>query len=153
VLANLLRLRAAMALMFVVAWLIERLVLRHLVNQEGATLLMATLGITYFLDGLGQTLFGSDIYKIDIGMPKDPMFLLESVFEGGILVNKEDLMPRHRRGAGGCCCRCSSRRPPPAARCAPWPTTTRPRSPSAFRSTASGSSSGAWPASWRWWPA
>jgi len=41
--------------MFVVAWLIERLVLRHLVNQEGITLLMATLGITYFLEGLGQT--------------------------------------------------------------------------------------------------
>jgi branched-chain amino acid transport system permease protein len=54
------------------------LVLRHLVNQEGATLLMATLGITYFLEGLGQTLFGSDIYKIDVGMPKEPMFLLES---------------------------------------------------------------------------
>jgi branched-chain amino acid transport system permease protein len=52
-------------------------VLRPLVNQEGVTLLMATLGITYFLDGFGQTIFGSDIYKIDIGMPKDPMFLLE----------------------------------------------------------------------------
>jgi branched-subunit amino acid ABC-type transport system permease component len=58
--------------MFVLAWLIERLVLRHLVNQEGVTLLMATLGITYFLDGLGQTIFGSDIYQIDVGMPKDP---------------------------------------------------------------------------------
>jgi len=77
--------------MFAVAWLIERLVLRHLVNQEGATLLMATLGIAYFLDGAGQTLFGSNIYKIDIGMPKDPIFLLGSVFEGGILINKEDL--------------------------------------------------------------
>ena len=54
--------------------------LGKLVNQEGITLLMATLGITYFLDGLGQTLFGSDIYKIDVGMPKDPIFLLESTF-------------------------------------------------------------------------
>src|SRR5207248_1207165 len=35
------------AVMFVVAWLVEQLVLRHLVNQEGATLLMATLGIAY----------------------------------------------------------------------------------------------------------
>ena len=49
------------AVMFVVAWLVERLVLRHLVNQEGATLLMATLGIAYFMDGVGQTIFGSDI--------------------------------------------------------------------------------------------
>lgn len=80
------------AVMFAVAWLVERLVLRHLVNQEGATLLMATLGITYFIDGLGQTIFGSNIYKIDIGMPKDPVFAFESAFQGGILLNKEDLI-------------------------------------------------------------
>jgi len=81
----------AAAIMFVVAWLIERLALRHLVNQEGTTLLMATLGISYFLDGIGQTIFGSDIYKIDIGMPKEPILVLEQMFEGGILINKEDL--------------------------------------------------------------
>ena len=91
-LGNLLAFCAAAALMFVLAWLIERLVLRHLVNQEGVTLLMATLGITYFIDGLGQTLFGSDIYKIDIGMPKDPLFAFESMFEGGVLLNKEDMI-------------------------------------------------------------
>mgnify|MGYP001476165592 CR=1 FL=1 len=78
--------------MFIVAWLIERLVLRHLVNQEGATLLMATLGITYLLEGVGQTLFGSSIYKIDIGMPKDPVMAMEDVFAGGILINKEDVI-------------------------------------------------------------
>jgi branched-chain amino acid transport system permease protein len=90
--ANILAFVVAGAIMFVVAWLIERLVLRHLVNQEGATLLMATLGITYFMEGLGQTLFGSDIYQINIGMPKDPIFLFESMFEGGVLVNKEDVI-------------------------------------------------------------
>lgn len=81
----------AAVIMFAVAWFIERLVLRHLVNQEGATLLMATLGIAYFMEGLGQTMFGSNIYKIDIGMPKDPVFVLDSLFPGGILINKEDL--------------------------------------------------------------
>ncbi len=91
-LANLLAFVVAGAIMFAVAWLVERLVLRHLVNQEGATLLMATLGIAYLLDGLGQTLFGSDIYKIDVGMPKDPVIAFEGVFQGGILVNKEDLI-------------------------------------------------------------
>jgi branched-chain amino acid transport system permease protein len=90
-LANVLAFVAAMAMMIVAAWLIERLVLSKLVNQEGITLLMATLGIAYFMDGSGQTLFGNDIYRIDVGLPKDPMFLLESVFEGGLLVNKEDL--------------------------------------------------------------
>lgn len=90
--ANLIAFVLAGAVMFVVAWVIERLVLRHLVNQEGATLLMATLGIAYFMEGLGQTIFGGDIYKIDIGMPKDPMFALESMFQGGILINKEDVI-------------------------------------------------------------
>jgi len=88
--ANVLAFVGAGVVMFVVAWIIERLVLRHLVNQEGTTLLMATLGITYFMEGLGQTIFGSSIYKIDIGMPKDPVMILESAFEGGILINKED---------------------------------------------------------------
>ena len=82
----------AAALMCVVAWAIEHRVLRHLVNQEGATLLMATLGIAYFLEGLGQSLFGNDVYKIDVGMPKDPVFVLDSVFPGGLLVNKEDVI-------------------------------------------------------------
>jgi len=90
--ANVLAFVVSVAIMFVVAWLIERLVLRHLVNQEGATLLMATLGIAYFLDGVGQTIFGSDIYKIDVGMPKEPVMMLEGVFEGGILINKEDFI-------------------------------------------------------------
>ena len=91
-LANIGAFLIAAFIMFLMAWLIERLVLRHLVNQEGATLLMATLGITYFMEGLGQTIFGSNIYKIDIGMPKDPIFVLDSLFQGGILINKEDLI-------------------------------------------------------------
>ena len=91
-LVNLVAFIGAVGVMIVVAWLVERLVLGKLVNQEGVTLLMATLGITYFLDGFGQTVFGSDIYKIDVGMPKDPMFLLDTVFQGGILVNQEDLV-------------------------------------------------------------
>ena len=92
VLSTLLAFVLAGGVMFIVAWAVEKLVLRHLVNQEGATLLMATLGITYFLEGLGQTIFGSDIYKIDIGMPKEPIFAFDSVFPGGVLINKEDLI-------------------------------------------------------------
>ncbi len=91
ILNNLLAFLAAGLLMAIVAWLIERLVLRYLVNQEGTTLLMATLGIGYFLDGIGQTIFGSDIYTIDIGMPKEPIFAFSSIFPGGLLLNKEDL--------------------------------------------------------------
>jgi branched-chain amino acid transport system permease protein len=91
-LGNLLAMIVTGALMVVVAWLIERVVLRHLVNQELTTLLMATLGISYFLDGAGQIMFGSAVYAIDVGMPKDPMFLFEGMFEGGVLVNAEDMI-------------------------------------------------------------
>ena len=91
-LVNLMAFAIALVLMVIVAWLIEKLVLGKLVNQEGVALLMATLGISYFLDGLGQSIFGSSIYKIDVGMPKEPMFLLENVFQGGLLVNQEDLV-------------------------------------------------------------
>jgi branched-chain amino acid transport system permease protein len=90
--ANLIAFVLAAGVMFIVAWVIEYLVLRHLVNQEGTTLLMATLGITYFLDGVGQSIFGSDIYKIDIGMPKEPLMVLQNAFEGGLMVNQEDMV-------------------------------------------------------------
>jgi branched-chain amino acid transport system permease protein len=92
VIANLLAFCVAMALMVVLAWAIERLCLSKLVNQEGITLLMATLGISYFLDGLGQTLFGNDIYPINVGMPKEPAMIFEGTFEGGLLLSKEDLI-------------------------------------------------------------
>jgi branched-chain amino acid transport system permease protein len=80
------------AIMIALAYAIERLVLRHLVNQEGIILFMATLGVANFLDGFGQTLWGSDIYKIDLGLPRDPIFLFESVFPGGILVDPTELI-------------------------------------------------------------
>ena len=81
-----------LAIMVALAWFIERLVLRPLVNQEGIVLVMATLGVANFLDGFGQTVWGSDIYTLDIGMPKEPKIILDGTFEGGLLVNMEDAM-------------------------------------------------------------
>lgn len=83
---------AALVLMIALAWLVERLVLRPLVNQSGATLLMATLGISIFLEGFGQAVWGNDIYRIDLGLPKDPMIVGVHLFEGGVLVSREDLV-------------------------------------------------------------
>ena len=91
-LANLIAFAIAAVVMVGLAWVIERIVLRPLVNQEGITLLMATLGVTYFLDGFGQTVWGSDIYEINLGIPKDPLLILGGVFEGGILVNRDDIV-------------------------------------------------------------
>jgi branched-chain amino acid transport system permease protein len=86
-------------IMVALAWLIERLVLRPLVNQEGVALLMATLGVTYFLDGFGQTVWGSDIYKIELGIPADPLFVLDPPFEGGVLIDRLDFVAAVVAGA------------------------------------------------------
>ena len=85
-------LAVTVVIMVALAWLIERLVLRPLVNQEGIVLFMATLGVAYFLDGFGQTIWGSDIYNLNVGMPKEPKIILEGTFEGGLLVSMEDLL-------------------------------------------------------------
>lgn len=81
--------------MLLLALIIERVVLRPLVNQPPIVLFMATIGIFYFLDGFGQTLqttWGSSVMQLDIGIPKDPIFVLEGIFEGGILINQFDLI-------------------------------------------------------------
>lgn len=91
-LANVLAFIGAGALMLAVAWVIERLALRHLVNQPETTLLMATIGFGYFLEGFGQQVFGSNVYTIDVGMPKDPVFALSSVFDGGVLIDSGELV-------------------------------------------------------------
>src|SRR5690242_6507408 len=65
----------AALIMAAVAWGAEKLVLRKLVNQEGIILFMATIGLTFFLEGLAQTLFGADVYPLHIGLPKEPLFI------------------------------------------------------------------------------
>ena len=85
-------LAVTVAIMVALAFLIEVLVLRRLVNQDPIVLFMATLGIAYFLDGFGQTVWGSDIYTLQVGMPKEPKILFEGTFEGGILVSMEDVV-------------------------------------------------------------
>jgi len=86
-----LALLATAALMLALAVAIERLVLRPLVNQEGLILFMATIGITFFINGFGQALFGSDVYALDLGIPKNPLILFEALVPGGLLVNEFDL--------------------------------------------------------------
>ena len=81
-----------MLIMVALAFAVERLVLRPLVNQEGIILFMATIGVSYFIDGFAQTIWGSDVYKLDLGLPNDPLILFESIFEGGILINAFDLV-------------------------------------------------------------
>src|SRR5690606_8976018 len=88
-----LALLGTLAVMVALAFAIERLVLRPLVNQEAIILFMATLGITFFLDGFGQTLWGSNVYRLDVDIPSDPLFF------GDILVNQFDIIAAVVAGA------------------------------------------------------
>ncbi len=58
------------AVMIALAWVIERVMLRHLVNQEPIILFMATIGLAYVLEGFGDILWGSDVKMLDIGIPQ-----------------------------------------------------------------------------------
>ncbi|TVR96993.1 MAG: branched-chain amino acid ABC transporter permease [Rhodospirillales bacterium] len=80
------------AVMVLLAISIERVVLRPLVNQPHIILFMATIGIFYLLDGIGQTMWGSELKSLDIGIPRNSVEILENVFEGGILINRYDLV-------------------------------------------------------------
>ena len=76
---------ATILVMIALAFAIERLVLRPLVNQAEITLFMATIGLTFFLEGFGELLWGANVKKLDIGIPD------RSFDVGGILVNEFEL--------------------------------------------------------------
>jgi branched-chain amino acid transport system permease protein len=66
----------AVAVMFCLAFVVERLVLRPLVNQPDIILFMATFGITYFLIGFGEFVFGGDpkvMITDDLYLPQGPI--------------------------------------------------------------------------------
>lgn len=52
------------------AILVERFVLRHLVNQPDIILFMATIGLAYFMEGVGDLMWGSEIKTLDVGLPQ-----------------------------------------------------------------------------------
>src|SRR5688500_8492526 len=55
--------------MILLAFAIERVVLRPLVNQEHIILFMATIGLNFFLEGFGEMVWGANVKKLDIGIP------------------------------------------------------------------------------------
>jgi branched-chain amino acid transport system permease protein len=67
-----------MAVMIALAFAIERVVLRPLVNQEHIILFMATIGLNFFLEGFGEMVWGSNVKRLDIGIP-DRSFMVRGV--------------------------------------------------------------------------
>jgi branched-chain amino acid transport system permease protein len=73
------------AIMVALAFGIERIVLRPLVNQEHIILFMATIGLNFFLEGFGEMVWGANVKRLDIGIP-DTSFVVR-----GVLVNRLEM--------------------------------------------------------------
>jgi branched-chain amino acid transport system permease protein len=52
---------------------IERVVLRPLVNQPQITLFMATIGVAFFIEGLAQIIWGTEVRRLDLGIQDEPI--------------------------------------------------------------------------------
>jgi len=76
------------AVMIALAWLIERVMLRQLVNQEPIILFMATIGLAYVLEGMGDILWGSDVKLLDLGIPQGAW---EWLYVQGIYIEKLEM--------------------------------------------------------------
>ena len=70
-----------MLTMIVLGMAIERVVLRPLVNQPEITLFMATIGLTFFIEGLAQLMWGSQVHKLDLPIEDVPMQFLMDHFD------------------------------------------------------------------------
>ncbi|MBF0356182.1 MAG: branched-chain amino acid ABC transporter permease [Alphaproteobacteria bacterium] len=79
----------ALVVMMVLAVGIERVVLRPLVNQPQISLFMATIGLSYLLEGLGQGLWGTQVRALDLGIEDMPNETIQTML--GIQVSTFDI--------------------------------------------------------------
>src|SRR6056297_3377231 len=84
-----------MVVMIALAWAVNKFIFRHLVNQEPIILFMATIGLAYFLEGVGDIMWGSDIKKLDVGLPQGINLAIDEVtynlFDYGFFIDNLDL--------------------------------------------------------------
>jgi branched-chain amino acid transport system permease protein len=75
----------SLAVMVALGLAIERAVLRPLVNKPPITLFMATLGLSYVIEGAAQLLWGTQVHGLDLGVDDTPLEI------SGVLVSTFDL--------------------------------------------------------------
>ena len=81
---------ATLVVMVILALLTERFVLRPLVNQPQISLFMATIGLTFFIEGLAQIAWGANVRGLELGVQDEPMqWLVEAT---GIGISKFDIV-------------------------------------------------------------
>ena len=85
-----------MAVMVFLAWAVNKIIFRHLVNQEPIILFMATIGLAYFMEGFGDMMWGSDIKKLDVGLPQGLNSMIDEATYGmlgyGFFIDNLDLV-------------------------------------------------------------
>jgi len=84
-----------MGVMVLLAWAVQRFVMRHLVGQEPIILFMATIGLAYFLEGVADLMWGSEIKTLDVGLPQGINTWLDEVtfeiFGYGFFIDNLDI--------------------------------------------------------------
>src|SRR5258706_4354247 len=75
---------ATLAAMVLLGILTERIVLRPLVNQPQITLFMATIGLSFFIEGLAQLIWGTNVRRLDIGIKDEPIAAVLERFDMAI---------------------------------------------------------------------
>ena len=85
-----------MGVMVLLAWLVQRVIFKHLVGQEPIILFMATIGLAYFMEGLGDMMWGADIKKLDVGLPQGINLWIDettyNIFDYGFFIDNLDIV-------------------------------------------------------------
>ena len=81
--------------MVLLAWLVQRIIFKHLVGQEPIILFMATIGLAYFMEGFGDMMWGSEIKKLDVGLPQGINLWIDEatykIFDYGFFIDNLDI--------------------------------------------------------------
>jgi len=84
-----------MAIMVLLAWLVQKIIFKHLVNQEPIILFMATIGLAYFMEGFGDLMWGGEIKKLDVGIPQGINLWIDEatyyIFDYGFFIDNLDI--------------------------------------------------------------
>ncbi len=85
-----------MAVMVLLAWLVQTFIMRHLIGQEPIILFMATIGLAYFLEGVADLMWGSEIKTLDVGLPQGINLWIDertfNIFGYGFFIDNLDIV-------------------------------------------------------------
>jgi branched-chain amino acid transport system permease protein len=83
-------------MLVLVAIVVQRAVLRHLVGQSALTLFMATIGISFFIEGLVEAVWGGNPHMLKIGLPESSLFTIDYAWGAtaglDLIVQESDLL-------------------------------------------------------------